>query len=291
MPSNAPRRLPPAVGKAIVVAGLGIYAAALAVVTVGNHGQIRYTADSGDTIPLWQVLLPVAIGLGLMLLIPPGPPQATGARTFPRLRTEAFALLAAGLAFTIALTLLGPEEPRYILLKLLLLLIAPLTLFAATRRREHTPSGTVDPAASTLTRAQWRPLLPAAGWILCYLILSATRPSQSLGLDLPTLVAALAIGFLLNAVLEEVFYRRWLQTRWEHLLGGVWPAIILTSILWSSWHIAIQGGGNLGADLANVVANQGITGLFLGLLWARYRAMWPLLVIHGLMNANPLALL
>lgn len=41
----------------------------------------------------------------------------------------------------------------------------------------------------------------------------------------------------------------------------------------------------------NVLANQGVSGLFLGFLWLRYRVMWPLLVIHGVWNANPLQFL
>lgn len=52
----------------------------------------------------------------------------------------------------------------------------------------------------------------------------------------------------------------------------------------ASWHIAIQGTGDLVVDLANIVVNQGVTGPLFGLLWQRYRALWPLLATHGLMN-------
>ena len=62
---------------------------------------------------------------------------------------------------------------------------------------------------------------------------------------------------------------------------------LLVVITWASWHIAIQGSGTLLADLANVIANQGVTGLFLGLLWQRHQVLWPLLVVHGLMNVDP----
>lgn len=120
--------------------------------------------------------------------------------------------------------------------------------------------------------------------------LSVHGPARHLAIGGLTLVVALLAGFAINAVLEEFFYRKWLQTRWTRVLGGTWPAIILSALVWSSWHIAIQGSGNFAMDLANVVVNQGITGLFLGLLWARYRSLWPLLVTHGLMNANPVRL-
>jgi uncharacterized protein len=40
----------------------------------------------------------------------------------------------------------------------------------------------------------------------------------------------LVVGFLINSLFEELFYRVWLQTRLEGLLG-TWPAIMLTSIV------------------------------------------------------------
>ena len=36
------------------------------------------------------------------------------------------------------------------------------------------------------------------------------------------------------------------------------------------------------------VANQGVLGVFLGYLWSGYRRTWPLLVVHGALNAAPL---
>ncbi|BBY31797.1 CPBP family intramembrane glutamic endopeptidase [Mycolicibacterium sediminis] len=125
---------------------------------------------------------------------------------------------------------------------------------------------------------------------MIYLGLALTHPGTGFVADTLTVIAMVFIGFLLNAVVEEFFYRRWLQTRWERVLGGVWPGIIVSSLTWASWHIAIQGTVDWVVDVANVVANQGVTGLFLGLLWQRHRAMSPLLLVHGLMNANPLAL-
>lgn len=291
-------RLRPLVGRFVLVAGVAIYIAAF-VVVVGNGGQIRYTADSNDTVPLWHPLFPAVVGGVLALLVSPRsgtePRPRRGARN---LRVEAVALLALGLAFTVLLTLLGVDEPRYTLLKVTLLLIAPVMLFAVTARRAkddpHQPvSPSVDnPGGARLLalRHLWRPLVPAVGWASCFFFLSAERPNGFPDLDVTTLVAILIVGFFMNAVLEEYFYRKWLQTRWQQLLGGVWPAIVLSSIVWASWHIAIQGQGQLVSDFANVVVNQGVTGLFLGLLWARYRAMWPLLVLHGVMNANPITL-
>ena len=99
----------------------------------------------------------------------------------------------------------------------------------------------------------------------------------------------IVVVFSVNSLLEEVFYRRWLQTRWEHIIGRR-PAIVLTSLLWAAWHVGIQGTGHLPADLSSAFVNQGVQGLFLGYLWSRYRLMWPILVVHGAMNAGPVLL-
>ncbi len=66
---------------------------------------------------------------------------------------------------------------------------------------------------------------------------------------------------------------------------GAWPGIVLASLLWAVWHVGIQGTGFLAADLASVVVGQGVQGLFLGYLWSRYRLMWPILTVHGAINA------
>jgi len=135
------------------------------------------------------------------------------------------------------------------------------------------------------------PAVPVLAWALLTYVGPLAKPPSGFGstVDPVTLVAVLAVGFLLNAVLEEVFYRRWLQSRWEAVIGA-WPAIVLSSLLWASWHVALQGRGDLPLDLAAVFVNQGVTGLFLGFLWSRYRRMWPLLVVHGLVNSGSILL-
>ncbi len=267
-------------GAIVMVAGTAIYGCALLIVAFVGDGRLRFTADNAGTVPMWHPWIPAVVGIALVLLTrhPPAPLpcRATGTRV----RVEAVALLSLALCFTVLLEVLGPEEPHYTVLKLALLLCGPATVFAMSRRWPQ-------PHTVQEHRAGWLPLIPVIGWSACHLMLSATRPAGESGMDLPSLLVVLLIGFLLNAVIEELFYRRWLQSRWAALLGGVWPAIVLSSITWASWHIAIQGSGNLLADLANVIANQGVTGLFLGLLWQRHQVLWPLLVVHGLMNVDP----
>ena len=268
---------------AVIAVGLGIYLAAAVAVYVGAAGQIRFTADSSATIPMWYPWLPAAVGIALTLVALPQRSRPVLATS--RDRADAVLLTLLAITFPVLLIVLGPTEPNYTELKVGLLVICPLLLFAVGRRREPVSAFVDEPPGH-----RWRPLIPVLGRAATHLVLSAHGPSQRIDVDWVTLVVGLALGFLLNAVVEEFFYRRWLQTRWARVLGGTWPAIIVSSLLWASWHIAILGTGDLGMDLANTIVNQGVTGLFLGLLWARGQALWPLLVTHGLMNANPVVL-
>ncbi|OOQ93275.1 Protein of unknown function [Bacillus mycoides] len=58
----------------------------------------------------------------------------------------------------------------------------------------------------------------------------------------------------------------------------------ITPILWASWHIAIHGSGHCGVDIAAIITNLGIVGLFLGYILARYWNVWLIIIIHGLMQ-------
>ncbi|MEH3131086.1 MAG: CPBP family intramembrane metalloprotease [Mycolicibacterium neoaurum] len=270
------------VPSAVIGVGLVIYLAAAVAVYVGAAGQIRFTADSSATIPMWHPWLPAAVGIALTLVALPQRSRPVLATS--RDRVDAVVLTLLAIMFATLLVLLGPTEPNYTVLKVALLVICPLLLFAVGRRRGPA-SGFVD---EPRPGHRWRPWIPVLAWAATHLVLSAHAPAQHI--EWVTLVVGLVLGFLINAVVEEFFYRRWLQTRWARVLGGTWPAVIVSSLLWASWHTAIQGGGDLAMDLANTIVNQGVTGLFLGLLWARGQAMWPLLVTHGLMNANPVVL-
>jgi len=157
---------------------------------------------------------------------------------------RAVVLLASAVLFAVTLRLAGGGEPVHTLLKLVLLLAVPLLLFRLSR----TPAPARRPARRLST--DWRrygPLVPVAVW--CALTFTGPWAVPAGGyandVDLITLTATIAVVFAVNSLLEEVFYRRRLQTRWEHVLGY---------------------------------------------LWSRYRAMWPLLVVHGSLNAAPILL-
>ncbi|BDD84819.1 hypothetical protein TPB0596_45820 [Tsukamurella pulmonis] len=262
--------------------GIGAIGASSAVTAFSGQG-LRYTADSPDTIPWWQPWAPVVVGLLVALAVPARGTAADGAGTSSNPRPQAWILLACGVAFAAGLIALGPEEPTYTVLKLALLLAVPAAVFALDRRRgRRWPAPTARPG--------WRPVPAVIAYLLVYLALSDRSENFLAGVPLLDAVLLLLVGFAMNALLEEVFYRRWLLTRWRAVLGP-WAAVALSAVVWASWHVAIQGSGAPVPDAMNVLANQGVSGLFLGFLWLRYRVMWPLLVIHGVWNANPLRFL
>ncbi|KXP14108.1 hypothetical protein AXK60_21725 [Tsukamurella pseudospumae] len=266
-------------GPTAAVVGVGAIVGSTLVLAVTGRG-LRYTADSMDTISWWQPWAPAVAGLLAALAFPvDARDPATPSNPLP----QAWALLTCGVAFASALIVLGPAEPNYTVLKLGLLLAVPVVVFAVARRRGAAwPDPTVE--------ARWSPAPAVIAYLAVYLSLAEERDSFLAGVPVADSAVLLLGGFAMNALLEEVFYRRWLLTRWRAALGP-WPAVAISAIVWAAWHIAIQGSGNLAGDAVNVLANQGVSGLFLGFLWLRYRVMWPLLVIHGVWNANPVQLL
>ncbi|MET0133814.1 MAG: type II CAAX endopeptidase family protein [Kibdelosporangium sp.] len=255
--------------KAVSVVGLAVIGLSALWLVFTGHTGIRYSADHGGTVPMWQRWIPALIGIVLVRLVPARPaPVEPGAG----IRRESSVLAAAAVLFTVLLAWIG-GEPAHTILKLVLLVGVPV----AIRYR----SGT----RWTSGRGFW-PVVPVLGWIAAASLLTPAGDYAST-VDAVMLVAVIALVFVLNSVVEEFFYRRWLQTRWEALLGR-WPAIVLASLLWASWHIGIQSAGRLDIDLASVFVNQGVQGLFLGYLWSEYRMMWPLLVVHGAMNVLPI---
>ncbi|SCG48392.1 CPBP family intramembrane glutamic endopeptidase [Micromonospora humi] len=272
----------PRAGRLVLVAGLALIGlAALWLLLTGNTG-IRYSADHTDTVPMWHRWIPALVGIALIRLVPP----ATGPRWPDPVAPwrEATPLLLAGVAFAAIMPLLG-GEPAYTVVKLVLLLGVPVGVFLVARR--WPPRWRPAPAPPDAAH-RWGPALPVAVWLALSYATPLAVPASGWGRTVTPveLVVTVLVVFAVNALLEEVFYRRWLQTRWESLLGR-WPAIVLASLVWAAWHVAIQGSGRPGTDLASVAVNQGVQGLFLGYLWSRYRRMWPPLVVHGAVNAMP----
>lgn len=271
----------PAAGRVVLVAGLLLLAGSVAGLAVTGRTELRYSADHDGTVAIWTRWVPALVGIALVRLLPSAP--ATPSDRPPRV--EAWVLLAAAVLFAVGLRAVGGGEPAHTLLKLPLLLGVPLVLFRILRRRG---TAWVLPAPGG---PGWAPAVPVAAWLVLTYATPWAPPADGLAYaaDLATLVLTLAVVFAVNALLEEVFYRRWLQSRWEALVGP-WPAITLASVAWAGWHVGIQGTRDLPTDLASSIVSHGGNGLFLGYLWSRFCRMWPLLVVHGATNAAGLLL-
>ncbi|HEX6345570.1 CPBP family intramembrane glutamic endopeptidase [Umezawaea sp.] len=270
----------------VTVGGLATIAVSALALTLTGTGEVRYSADHTDTIPFWHRWVPALVGIALVRLVPPRTSRRAVTEPAGTVRGEALVLAATAVLFAVGLWLAGGGEPAHTALKLPLLLAVPLVVFRVTRRRGGAaPIGVPDVTGAW---RRWGPTVPVAAWLVLAHASPVAVPTRGAvgGDDALTLVLTVVIVFAVNSLLEEVFYRRWLQTRWEVLLGA-WPGIVVASLLWAVWHVGIQGSGALPADLASAVVNQGVQGLFLGYLWSRYRTLWPILTVHGAMNVAP----
>ncbi|MFB8274992.1 CPBP family intramembrane glutamic endopeptidase [Nocardia colli] len=255
-------------GDILLAAGILVFVAAIVTLIWTGHTALRYSADNDDTVPLWVICLTVFGGLAVVWLVPPKRDDEL-LPSDPRTTRQAWWLFALGLAFAVGYYLSPGGDTWFLGLKLALLLAIPL-LFRLVSWREWYR---VD------IRGRWLRPMPA---VLVFLALFTLFGHEYTGAR-PDLIALLAV-FVLNAMLEEIFYRVWLQTRLEASYGR-WPAIVLSALLYAAWHVTIHGGNGFGIDLATTLVHLGGYGLFLGYLWSRYRNPWLLFLVHGIINA------
>ena len=102
-------------------------------------------------------------------------------------------------------------------------------------------------------------------------------------MDPTFLIIAATATALTASVGEELFFRRWLQTRLEAGLG-VWAGIGVTSVLFGLMHLGSHGTGQIWLDVAQVIAVQGTFGWFVGVMWWRYRNLTMVILVHLLSN-------
>ena len=100
---------------------------------------------------------------------------------------------------------------------------------------------------------------------------------------LPMLIIAATATAVTAGIGEEVLFRRLLQTRLE-ALAGPWTGILAASLLFGLMHVFSHGDGPLWANAAQVIALQGTTGIALGVIWSRWRRLWPCVLAHILLN-------
>jgi membrane protease YdiL (CAAX protease family) len=289
------------VARGILIAGLGLFALAPLALVATGHTTIRPSADSTATLSVLGALLPAAVALLLVRLVPPTAPTLAPVPDLAGRRVAREALVAVGLAVAFAVVMFAVRAAGvhrdlvgllWTMSKPVVLILIPWLVF---RRLSAGPvlSG----------RELWR---PAGGWrwwgpvaaLVAFGALSLAGPwAQPLPRwsdypDPTLLVIGATITVLTANVGEELFYRVLLQSRLEAVLGR-WPGIVAAALLFALMHLATHGQGGsawagLPLTLGAIVTFQGVFGLLTGYLWARYRNVWALIAVHSVVNTLPL---
>lgn len=87
------------------------------------------------------------------------------------------------------------------------------------------------------------------------------------------------IAYVANAFAEELVMRGYLVPRFERLLGSSLKAVLLTSVLFGSYHL-YQGAHGAGSAL--------VLGLVYGAVFCWSRRLWPLVAAHALWDLQSL---
>ncbi|TDC86627.1 CPBP family intramembrane metalloprotease [Nonomuraea deserti] len=259
-------------------AGAAVFVFAYGWLLITVTTEIAPSRDPGaPKISLWAAALPPLAAITLARLVSPRKPIPRPLTGLPRSRLLKETWTLAGAALLLALMMPIAQGLLYQLAKILFLLVVPLAAFRLIRGKDAKASAIPAPVT-------WLAPLPAvAAWFL----LSQVGPlAVPLTQELPDpimLIAGSLITLLTASILEEVFYRAWLQTRLE-VLYGRWPAIIAQALLFALMHSSRLHPDALLTSLATIVAFQGVFGLMLGYLWARYRNIWVIFFIHTMTN-------
>lgn len=263
-----------------VAIGVAMYVVAYGWLLVVGDGMVTPSSDPGaPSISLWAAAIPALAAILLARLVAPRhEPPAAPRQDVPhqQLVRETWILVLCAIVFPV-LVYGNTQSLWYPLVKVLLLLVLPLVAFRMLRRGA--------PATRAIPKAViWLAPLPAFG---VWFVLSEIWPyAQPLPEQLPdpiTLAISSLLTLLTASVLEEIFYRGWLQTRLETRYGR-WPAILGSSLLFAFMHLGRVQPDAIGLGLAGIVSYQGMFGLMLGYLWSRYRNIWIVIAIHVVVN-------
>lgn len=257
----------------IVISTMLLILISLIYMLVVHNGMVQVSADFEDETAIWQVWI-IALFPLLMTLRPWDKEQIQPLYKEVPKSTWALVTLAVVLILLMIVTPKSYVFDLFYIYKLILLFAIPIIIIKRDSVREIMTIKTVR---------RWKePLLVVVVWLVFY-ILSPLSEAATYEIDFLTLLIGALISLILNAVVEELFYRKWLQSRLEAALG-IWPAICVSAVLWALWHTGIQGSGGLIDSTAHALVLHGMMGLFLGYFWAKYRNIWLLIFIHGMMN-------
>ncbi|KZC94179.1 abortive infection protein [Clavibacter tessellarius] len=280
MSARVPHRI---LGRTVLVlcAALGVLALGIVLVAVPDGAPT--SSDAGaPSVPWWAVLLPAAVGIALTLTLPRRVLEQPAIVSEPaRHRAATWILLALAAAFPLAVGALGlARSEGYVLLKALLLIALPAAVVGVLRGVR------IDRVRDA--QRWWAPIVVVVVWALLAQV-APWNPRPDLdGVDPATLLVTAVATALTAGIGEELFYRRWLQTRLEASLGPA-PGIALASLVFALMHLASHGTGAPVLDVARVVVAQGSFGLLLGILWWRHRNLPAIIAAHVVMNGWPIA--
>jgi uncharacterized protein len=190
------------------------------------------------------------------------------------------------------------REPRQMLAvlgaKLMLFVLAPLGLFCGIWKYKIRDLITASPARNYLRIAIWMSLVLIAFEIAFGRGLSEIRHS---GLPLWAIAAGIPLAYLWLllevGLVEEFFFRALLQARLAALLRSETAGILLMALLFGLAHApglhyraaaTLEGLGpspSWSVAIAYSIAIISVTGIFLGVLWARTRNILLLMLVHA----------
>lgn len=234
-----------------------------------------------------MILLPVVVVIALTRLVPLTTPDVQPVVRDRRvLRRDIVVLLACAVAFPLVIGLASLNTSAwYYLVKVVLLIGLPLVVLLRSRGNLQVPG----------PRQRWQwvpPIIIVVIWAFLDVAAPWAPPlADYSGIDPVLLIIQSTLTLITASVAEEIFYRRWLQTRVEGLLGR-WAGIAISTLAFAVMHLGgdrQQSGAFV--EVAAAVVIQGSFGLMLGYLWSRYRNIWICILIHALTNGYGIAVL
>ena len=274
------------VGKIVTVCAAVVSLVSLVIVVIAMPAGVHRSPDPGTpTTSLWMILLPAVVVLGLTRLLPLATPDVQPlVRDRRVVRRDVVILMGCVVAFPLVIGIGSLNASAwYYLVKLAVLIGLPLMVVLRSRGSIQVPA--------PRQRWQW---VPPILIVVIWAFLSVAAPwgppqADYSSIDPVLLVIQSTLTLITASVAEEIFYRRWLQTRVEGLLGR-WAGIAVGSLAFAVMHLGgnRQPGGAV-VEVAAAVVIQGSFGLMLGYLWSRYRNIWICILIHVLTNGFGIA--
>ncbi|MFI9553814.1 lysostaphin resistance A-like protein [Nonomuraea endophytica] len=263
---------------AFAVAGGALFVLAYGWLVLTGHTEIVPSSGSGaPSISLWSAFVPALAAIVLAMLVPPKTEPPLPLQELPRARLVRETQVLVGAAVLMAIAAPFAPDLLYHGAKVVFLLVIPLVAFRLIRGGQ--PKARAIPKPVT-----WLAPLPAVvAWFVLSQIGPFSPPPPGELPDMVTLVVLSLLTLLTASVLEEFFYRAWLQTRLE-VLYGRWPAIMASSLLFAFMHTTRINPDNPLLGVATIIAFQGVFGLLTGYLWSRYRNLWVPVFVHVVTN-------